>query len=66
LCALTCHGRNTWRGRILASQLFLSTGEIKKIRCANECIARKKSWNYTSRETRMNQALSCIDFHGTL
>jgi hypothetical protein len=33
---------------------------------ALECIARKESKKCTSRETRMEQGFSCIDFHLTL
>jgi hypothetical protein len=54
------------RGRILASQLFLSTVEITNLKDANECAAQKKAGNCTISETRMNQGFSCIDFQGTL
>jgi hypothetical protein len=54
------------RGRILASQLFLSTVEIANLEDANDCMAQIKAVNCTSRETRMNQGFSCIDFRWTL
>jgi hypothetical protein len=54
------------RGRILASQLFLSTVEIANFRAANKCMAQNQAANYTHPETRMNQGLSWIDFRGTL
>jgi hypothetical protein len=54
------------RGRILASQLFLSTVEIANFKHANECTAQKIAVNCTSAETRMNQGFSRIDFRWTL
>jgi hypothetical protein len=54
------------RGRILASQLFLSTVEIANLKDANECMAQKRAANCTSAETRMNQGFSRIDFRGSL
>jgi hypothetical protein len=54
------------RGRILASQLFLSTVEIANLKDAIDCMAQKKTVNCTSRETRMNQGFYRIDFRGTL
>jgi hypothetical protein len=50
------------RGRILAAQLFLSTAEIRVFYAAKKCIAWNFDENYTSRETRVEQGLSCIDF----
>src|ERR1041385_3437137 len=54
------------RGRILASQLFLSTVEIANFRDANKCMAQNQATNCTNAETRMNQGFACIYFRGTL